>query len=197
MCFDLLSIIKTGNSDLAFPVILTKSLRWHYPNQVNGSKVTPSSQPVYKLPVYSITNKNRRHPPDASCKNHRVMTSYGGITRIRLKGRSSSTSSQPAAQAPLYLFVGHIIHRWPILCNGSSAQNQMLILVNMPEPGIPGGPLQCPPAGLPGGGRGGQYCKCYKNWGNSRLICSQNDGKIEACICRRGICTKTKRRKQT
>ena len=26
------------------------SLRWHYPNQVYGSKVTPSSQPVYKLP---------------------------------------------------------------------------------------------------------------------------------------------------
>ena len=130
-------------------------------------------------------------------KNRSEMTSYGGITRIRLKGRSSSTSSQPAAQAPLYLFVGHIIHRWPILCNGSSAQNQMLILVNMPDPGIPGGPLQCPPAGLPGGGRGGQYCKCYKNWGNSRLICSQNDGKIETCICRRGICTKTKRRKQT
>ena len=89
-------------------------------------------------PFIQLQTKNRRHPPDASCKNHRVMTSYGGITRIRLKGRSSSTSSQPAAQAPLYLFVGHIIHRWPILCNGSSAQNQMLILVNMPEPGIPG-----------------------------------------------------------
>jgi len=32
------------------------------------------------------------------------MTSYGGIIRIRLKGRSSVTSSQPAIQAPLYLF---------------------------------------------------------------------------------------------
>ena len=37
-------------------------------------------------------------------KNPRVMTSYGGIIRIRLKGRSSVTSSQPASQAPLYLF---------------------------------------------------------------------------------------------
>ena len=34
-----------------------------------------------------------------------VMTSYGGIIRIRLKGRSSVTSSQPASQAPLYLFI--------------------------------------------------------------------------------------------
>ena len=32
------------------------------------------------------------------------VTSYGGIIRIRLKGRSSVTSSQPASQAPLYLF---------------------------------------------------------------------------------------------
>ena len=37
-------------------------------------------------------------------KNPCVMTSYGGIIRIRLKGRSSVTSSQPASQAPLYLF---------------------------------------------------------------------------------------------
>jgi hypothetical protein len=51
------------------PVTLTlHSLRWHYPNQVPGSKVTPSSQPVYKLPVYEIRNKNRRHLMDASCK---------------------------------------------------------------------------------------------------------------------------------
>ena len=26
------------------------SLRWHYPNQVQGSKVTPSSQPVLQAP---------------------------------------------------------------------------------------------------------------------------------------------------
>ena len=50
-------------------------------------------------------------------KNPCVMTSYGGITRIRLKGRSLSTSSQPASQAPLYLFVERIIHRGPILRN--------------------------------------------------------------------------------
>ena len=46
------------------------SLRWHYPNQVQGSKGTPSSQPVCKLPVIQLQTKNRRHPPDASCKNH-------------------------------------------------------------------------------------------------------------------------------
>ena len=27
-----------------------KSLRWHYPNQVYGSKVVPSSQPVIQAP---------------------------------------------------------------------------------------------------------------------------------------------------
>ena len=63
----------------------------------------------------------------------RMMTSYGGIIRIRLKGRSSVTSSQPAPQAPLYLFVGLIIQLQSILRNWRFAQNQMLILVNMPE----------------------------------------------------------------
>ena len=32
---------------------LRSSLRWHYPNQVYGSKFSTSSQPIYKLP-YSI-----------------------------------------------------------------------------------------------------------------------------------------------
>ena len=44
------------------------------------------------------------------------MTSYGGIIRIRLKGRSSVTSSQPASQAPLYLFVEVIIYRISTNC---------------------------------------------------------------------------------
>ena len=34
-------------------------------------------------------------------KNPYKTTSYGGIIRIRLKGRSLVTSSQPASQAPL------------------------------------------------------------------------------------------------
>ena len=59
-------------------------------------------------------------------KNPCVMTSYGGITRIRLKGRSLITSSQPASQAPLYLFVEGIIHREPILRNWLSEQKQIL-----------------------------------------------------------------------
>ena len=44
---------------------------------------------------------------DVSCKKSRRVTSYGGIIRIRLKGRSLRTSSQPALQAPLYLFSTH------------------------------------------------------------------------------------------
>ena len=32
-----------------------------------------------------------------------IMTSYGGIIRIRLKGRSSITSSQPANELPCFL----------------------------------------------------------------------------------------------
>jgi len=37
------------------------------------------------------------------------MTSYDGIIRIRLKGQSSITFSQPALQAPLYLFLDIIL----------------------------------------------------------------------------------------
>ena len=45
------------------PVILAKlSLRWHYPNQVIGSKATPSSQPVIQAPLYSIVEVKKRHP---------------------------------------------------------------------------------------------------------------------------------------
>ena len=39
-------------------------------------------------------------------KNHCKMTSYGGITRIRLKGRSLITSSQPAVtSSPVFEIV--------------------------------------------------------------------------------------------
>ena len=38
-------------------------------------------------------------------KNPCIMTSYGGITRIRLKGRSLITSSQPAnTSSPVLIF---------------------------------------------------------------------------------------------
>ena len=33
-----------------------------------------------------------------------LMTSYDGIIRIRLKGRSSITSSQPANELPCFLY---------------------------------------------------------------------------------------------
>ena len=43
-------------------------------------------------------------------KNPCVMTSYGGIIRIRLKGRSSVTSSQPAyTSSPVFIYIV-IIH---------------------------------------------------------------------------------------
>ena len=105
MCFDLLSIIKTGNSDLVFPVTLIKSLRWHYPNQVMGRRSHLPLSLYTSSPFISLqakTGDTRRVPP---VKIMCMMTSYGGIIRIRLKGRSSITSSQPASQAPLYLFV--------------------------------------------------------------------------------------------
>ena len=58
-----------------------------------------------KLPcIFSCKIKTGGNLLDASCKKSLCMTSYGGIIRIRLKGRSLITSSQPASQAPLYLF---------------------------------------------------------------------------------------------
>ena len=51
---------------------------------------------------------------DNSCKKS-FMTSYGGIIRIRLKGRSHNASSQPAMQAPLY-FVIEILHPFWQIC---------------------------------------------------------------------------------
>ena len=118
MFFCLLSIIKTGNSDLAFPVISAKSLRWHYPNQVSSGRRAhlPLSLSA-SSPLFNYKQKQEASAGMPPVKNPCETTSYGGITRIRLKGRSSSTSSQPASQAPLYLFVGHIIHRCPILRN--------------------------------------------------------------------------------
>ena len=46
-------------------------------------------------------------------KNRAEMTSYGGIIRIRLKGRSSITSSQPAiTSSPVYLRSQSITNIW-------------------------------------------------------------------------------------
>ena len=52
-------------------------------------------------------------------KNPCVMTSYGGIIRIRLKGRSSITSSQPAnTSSPVFEIViinksrRHLLKEW-------------------------------------------------------------------------------------
>lgn len=40
---------------------------------------------------------------DVSCTKSLYITSYDGIIRIRLKGRSSITSSQPANELPCFL----------------------------------------------------------------------------------------------
>lgn len=52
--------------------------------------------------------KKRRLMQRLPKKSH-SLTSYDGIIRIRLKGRSWMTSSQPATQAPLFLLIV-IIH---------------------------------------------------------------------------------------
>ena len=50
-------------------------------------------------------------------KNPSVMTSYGGIIRIRLKGRSLITSSQPAnTSSPVFISI-NIIYPFIQKCN--------------------------------------------------------------------------------
>ena len=96
-------MVSSCNRSLAFPTaaLSTSGIR------VEGDSFLSACQ--YKLPLrfqlYKIKTGDTRWMPPV--KNPCVMTSYGGITRIRLKGRSSITSSQPASQAPLYLFVRH------------------------------------------------------------------------------------------
>ena len=70
-----------------------------------GRSWITSSQPAAQAPrVIQFANKKTGDTPlDAPCKKSGNMTSYGGIIRIRCKGRSLVTSSQPASQAPLYL----------------------------------------------------------------------------------------------
>ena len=66
-------------------------------------------------------------------KNPCFMTSYGGITRIRLKGRSSVTSSQPAIQAPLYLFVKVLYIAVYVCAIGDQHKNKSSNFVDMPN----------------------------------------------------------------
>ena len=64
-----------------------------------------------KLPcIFSCKTKTGDTLLDASCKKSLCMTSYGGIIRIRLKGRSWMTSSQPAARAPLFCL--NVLYRY-------------------------------------------------------------------------------------
>ena len=54
---------------------------------------------------------------DASCKKSLNMTSYGGIIRIRLKGRSSVTSSQPVNTSSPVFICKYIIYLFFRNCN--------------------------------------------------------------------------------
>ena len=63
-------------------------------------------------------------------KNPCVMTSYGGIIRIRLKGRSSVTSSQPAStSSPVFISL-IIIHPFSTNARVSNKQLGKLEFVN-------------------------------------------------------------------
>ena len=67
-----------------------------------------SAAPLREMRSLPFQTKTGDNLSDASCKKSLNMTSYGGIIRIRLKGRSLMTSSQPAHELPC--FVGTIIH---------------------------------------------------------------------------------------
>ena len=92
------------------------------------------------LCVCASAQQKTEAPDGASEKNH-SLTSYGGITRIRFKGRSLRTSSQPATQAPPFFptiypgprvcqffftdFPADLVSRrlglhWPRCCGGAS-----------------------------------------------------------------------------
>ena len=89
-------------------------LRRHYPHQVKGSKVHPSSQPVNtSSPVFQLSKQKPETPVlMPPVEKLRTMTSYGGITRIRLKGRSWMTSSQPACTSSPVFVCKSIIYRF-------------------------------------------------------------------------------------
>ena len=82
-----------------------------------------------KLPcVFSCKIKTGDNPCGVPpVKNPCVMTSYGGIIRIRLKGRSLVTSSQPASQAPLYLFIMLLYTRFSKIQEGTGKISKMFV----------------------------------------------------------------------
>ena len=74
------------------------------------------------IPPQKMLTKQKQETPGGvpPVKNRTTMTSYGGIIRIRLKGRRSIPSSQPASQAPLYLVRDCILHPLSANCKGAS-----------------------------------------------------------------------------
>ena len=106
---------KTGENLMWFPPEKSYDfLRRHYPHQVKGSKVHPSAQPVNtSSPVFQLSKQKPETPVlMPPVEKLRTMTSYGGITRIRLKGRSWMTSSQPACTSSPVFVCKSIIYRF-------------------------------------------------------------------------------------
>ena len=97
------SVVSSCNRVKSFPTaaLSTSGIR------VEGDSFLSACQ--YKLPcIFNCKIKTGDHLfGDVSCKKSLRMTSYGGITRIRLKGRSLSTSSQPANTSSPVLYVSH------------------------------------------------------------------------------------------
>jgi len=104
------------------PVSLNRaSLRWHYPNQVKfmsimnfgRSKVTPSSQPVYELPLFNCLKKQNGSNRSGCFRKQYVNCDvairhpYVGIIQIRLPVEGLTFLSARNTSSRLYLFSIH------------------------------------------------------------------------------------------
>ena len=100
------------------PVSLNRaSLRWHYPNQVKfmsimnfgRSKVTPSSQPVYELPLFNCLKKQNGSNRSGCFRKQYVNCDvairhpYVGIIQIRLPVEGITFLSARNTSSRLYL----------------------------------------------------------------------------------------------
>ena len=93
------------------------SLRWHYPNQVKfmknmnlgRSKVTPSSQPVYELPLFNCLKKQNGSNRSGCFRKQYVNCDvairhpYVGIIQIRLPVEGLTFLSARNTNSRLYL----------------------------------------------------------------------------------------------
>ena len=102
------------------PVSLNRaSLRWHYPNQVKfmknmnlgRSKVTPSSQPVYELPLFNCLKKQNGSNRSGCFRKQYVNCDvairhpYVGIIQIRLPVEGYTFLSARNTSSRLYISI--------------------------------------------------------------------------------------------